>query len=546
MAHVHPAGWRELAPTGAAQREILTLGELEQQLPDDHVVYHGVHWTRFHGGFSLYGEIDFVVVAPNARVLLIEQKSGFLEETDQGLHKLYGERRKSVAAQIARSVEHLQARYAKAHRGERMTLDFLLYCPDYTVRSPAVAGLDPNLIVDHTRRTQLAAIIRSTLREGREDTAGTQRVRRFFEGDLQLTPDIGAISTEARALYARISEGLAVWGRRIELTPFRLRVVGTAGSGKTQLALGALRDADAAGRRALYVCFNRPLADHMAQIAPGSTLALSYHQLCDRVLRSMGETPDFARRDAFARLERRFAECMPGPEWRFDEIVVDEGQDFEPAWVTPLLRLLRDDGRAWWLEDPMQNLYGRAPVELPGWAVLRAETNYRSPQDVTALVNRLGDTAGRIASGSPIAASDWEVLTYTDSATLLDATKKAITRCVGLGFKREMIATVTFRGRDSSALYPFDALGPHTLRKFTGEYDLFGGPRHTDGDVVLETVFRFKGRSAPAVVFTEIDFETFDEAAMRRLFVGATRASMKLVLVMSERAARQLIERMDA
>jgi len=36
-------------------------------------------------------------------------------------------------------------------------------------------------------------------------------------------------------------------------------------------------------------------------------------------------------------------------------------------------------GRAWWLEDPMQNLYGRTPVELPGWVVLRAQTTTYYP-----------------------------------------------------------------------------------------------------------------------------------------------------------------------
>jgi hypothetical protein len=45
-------------------------------------------------------------------------------------------------------------------------------------------------------------------------------------------------------------------------------------------------------------------------------------------------------------------------------------------------------------------------------------------------------------------------------------------------------------------------------------------------------------------VFTEIDFETLDEMAMRRLFVGATRATMKLVLVASERTAALLRERL--
>jgi KaiC/GvpD/RAD55 family RecA-like ATPase len=47
------------------------------------------------------------------------------------------------------------------------------------------------------------------------------------------------------------------------MQPWRLRVRGTAGSGKTQLALQALQKAHAAGKSALYVCFNRPLADAM-------------------------------------------------------------------------------------------------------------------------------------------------------------------------------------------------------------------------------------------------------------------------------------------
>jgi len=42
------------------------------------------------------------------------------------------------------------------------------------------------------------------------------------------------------------------------------------------------------------------------------------------------------------------------------------------------------------------------------------------------------------------------------------------------------------------------------------------------------------------VIFTEIDFATFDERIARKLFVGATRATMKLIVVASQRAARHL------
>jgi superfamily I DNA and RNA helicase len=100
---------------------------------------------------------------------------------------------------------------------------------------------------------------------------------------------------------------------------------------------------------------------------------------------------------------------------------------------------------------------------------------------------------------------------------------------------------VTFSGREKSLLAPYDQLGPHKLKRWLGRYDLFGAPQFSEGELLVETVYRFKGQSAPCVVLTEVDFETFDELAQRKLFVGMTRASMKLILVLSERAAKTLL-----
>ena len=107
---------------------------------------------------------------------------------------------------------------------------------------------------------------------------------------------------------------------------------------------GAVRDAVEAGRRALYVCYNRPLADHIALVAPPGVEVATYHQLCNRMLRAHGQTPSFGRPDAFARLEAAFQELDAGDDWRFDELIVDEGQDFREDWRDALLRLLRPGG----------------------------------------------------------------------------------------------------------------------------------------------------------------------------------------------------------
>ncbi|MCA3179617.1 MAG: ATP-binding domain-containing protein, partial [Burkholderiales bacterium] len=111
---------------------------------------------------------------------------------------------------------------------------------------------------------------------------------------------------------------------------------------------------------------------------------------------------------------------------------------------------------------------------------------------------------------------------------------------LGEGFRRHDIAVVTFRGREGSALLGLDQLGPHPIRRFTGRYDLLAQPVFTDGELLVESVYRFKGQAAPAVVLSEVDFDVLDERAVRKLFVGATRATMKLAIVASARAARVL------
>ncbi|NMG33717.1 nuclease [Azoarcus sp. TTM-91] len=543
MARTHPEGWRQLPASGALARELATLSRLADGLPDDYAIYHGLHWTRVEREHTVFGEIGFVVLGPDGKLLLIEQQSGFLDETTEGLQRPHSRRARNISLELARNTEALRARLKPLLDGAEPQLEILLYCPDYQVRQPGTAGLDPARIVDSSRRDALVAIVQGLTRpeDGYSaDAARQTALHRFLADLLELVPDVQALAGQAHALTTRLSGGLAEWARRISMSPFRLHVTGTAGSGKTQLALAAYTDALAAGRRPLYVCYNRPLADHFARIAPAGGEIATYHQLCDRRLRAAGKPPRFGQPDTFRRLEADFAALPPDPAWRFDELIVDEGQDFTEAWRDALLAMLAPEGRAWWLEDPMQNLYGREPVALPGWTGLCADTNYRTPADVLALLNRSLPLPQPIAAGSPVDGTGPEILSWRDADGLFDATKRAITRAIGLGFRREMIALITYRGRENSRFTPLDHLGPHRLRAFSGRYDLFGEAEYSEGDLLIDSVYRFKGQAAPCVIFTEVDFPALDALAVRKLFVGATRATMKLILVASERSAAML------
>ena len=544
MMHIHPTGWQAMAVTGAAAREIETLSYLEKTLSGaPYRIYHGVHWTNVENGFSAFGEIDFIIVAPSGRVLLIEQKSGFLTETQDGLVKNYEGKPRKVHSHIARSISGLSERF-----GSELSIDYLLYCPDYVVRDPHLAGIDPRHIIDANSKDRLAQVIRDILPvSDPKPSEQFDKVTRFLGNTLSLRPDPSAMIGNADDMVTRLSGGLATWARRLEFAPFRLRVVGTAGSGKTQLALAEYTAAIDNGLRPLYVCYNRPLADHIEHLLPAGGRVATFHMLSDGLLRAHGYSPDYASRDVWSDIEAQMSTLDLPETALYDVLIVDEGQDFSVAWRDILLRMLKPGGRAIWLEDPNQNLYGRDMVPLPGWVKLHSDTNFRSPRQIVDMLASIGAVHPPIEAGSPFKGADIEELVYADGDTeaMLAQTGRAVTLCLGAGYHRHDIAIASFRGRERSAILGLDKLSEaHTLKSFTGAYDLLGDPIYREGGLLAESIYRFKGQSAPAVIFTEIDFEVIDELVLRKLFVGMTRARLKLVMVLSERAQQQLLDRM--
>lgn len=543
MAEILPAHWEQLALAGANPAEIATLRVLAEALPEGFSVVHGVHWTRAQPQRTVFGEIDFCVLAPDGGLLVIEQKNGPLVEEGGELLKQYPDKATNVGKQIHRSLDSVREKFKETNRGFALRVDYLLYCPDHRVGAINAAGLDRARIVDATRHAQLGTIVRTLLgeREALDGGALRERVRDFLLDTWKLYPDVNAFIGMAEDSYTRLAGGLATWAQRLEFTPFRLRVAGTAGSGKTQLALAEFRRAIAEGRSPLFVCFNHPLAARLRSIVPDGGRIETFHALCDQWIRASGGQPDFTDQDAdFWQRMVRWAAQLPVPEgWGTGCLIVDEGQDIEPAWANLLMKLLRSDARVLWLEDPMQNLYGRELAELPGFTRLTVPVNHRSPWRIHNAIERLLGLGHE--SANPLAGYDPDYIDYDGPEELLARVAASIDKFIRLGFKPRDIAIVSYQGWKRSALCRLDAIGRHSLRRWTGEYDAQNRQVFTDGEIVVDSVFRFKGQQAPAVVFAEADFNELDDKARRRLFCGMTRASVAIDCVLSKGAAGALI-----
>jgi hypothetical protein len=535
VAYIIPSDISAAALAGAHSSELQTLAGLKSALSSDYTVYHGVHWTRDYRGQVHFGEADFVVVNRSGQMLVIEQKNGRLEDTPDGLFKVYGDTRKDVQSQVRRSMENIREKMREVTGAPPPSIDYLIYCPDHRLVQLNAVGLDASRIVSGAGPADLAARIRKILPTGTAGSAA-DAVHAFLRDAFQVVADVHAHVTAHERSYTRLVGGIADIVGSIEMEPLRLRLNGAPGSGKTVVAHRLFERALSRGRKPLMVCFNRPLAERLAaSVSPGG-LVTTWHGLCISFLADRGFTPDFGEAETNRNFWRDIAdliiaEAIPDA-WQFDTLIVDEGQDFELGWIDILRLFLTETADIVWLEDPDQDLRGLGRKELPGFVSLSVRTNYRSPQSIARFVKR--------ALGADfIAANDLPGLgvgisTYGEEGGQAVLLARIVPNLVRQGFAADQIAVISLKGASNSTLSGLKRIAAYDVSHFTGTYTENGQQVRTPGPIHFDSVQRFKGQQAAAVIVCDVDpAEDPDRKArhLRQLFSACTRATVRLEIL---------------
>jgi superfamily I DNA and RNA helicase len=232
-------------------------------------------------------------------------------------------------------------------------------------------------------------------------------------------------------------------------------------------------------------------------------------------------------------------------EPRWDLLVIDEAQDFEPEWIHGLTSGLSPGGELYVLSDTDQAVHPREEFEIDGGVKIVSPENFRSPQKIVHAINKLNLANREIQAKSPFEGESPRFYVYrtgtsNDEQAQLDALDHCLKGLMNQGFKSEQIVLLSFAGRDKSLTLKRDRIGSWSLNRYTGEFDKSQNAIWTKGELVADTIARFKGQSAPVVIMTEIDFIVPTPRDLRKLFVGLTRAQYRCELVLSEAAAQSL------
>ena len=312
---------------------------------------------------------------------------------------------------------------------------------------------------------------------------------------------------------------------------------GTAGSGKTVLAIEQTHRLAAQGYRVLFTCFNRALA-HAVQQQLASSLGpamanvtvRNYHELAAGLAEAAGvPLPSEAEINARPNPSSYFEEDLPQhmldaltalPE-RFDAIVVDEGQDFADIWWLTLDALFRDptDSILAIFYDDNQRIYRREsayPIPEPHFQLTH---NCRCTQHIHREAARYRTERSQISCRGPEGRAIETVPLQQE--TPVAALRKVVHRLVAEeGLPVEDIVVLTPRSQKTSAFTEGAKVGNLTLT--------WGEPAARS--LACRSIHGFKGLESSVVVLGECD-RAHHASRDALMHVALTRARHHVVVL---------------
>jgi hypothetical protein len=544
-----------------------------EKLPDDWIVLHSL-WLKTHM-VKVHAEADFVVLTDRA-ALIIEAKGGEVWRDADGWHfRTKSGSRENVKNEgpldQARGAYYAIRNHLESH-GRRDLFDSHVWgygavFPECVhKRDSRDTASDPQLILDMTGfPSSLRAFVDALTEYWNSRLAGEtnhprwravqldplpvsrrREICEFLRPEMEKVVGVGAeVASSERELIRLTDKQLAA----LDFASAEPRniFVGSAGTGKTVLAVEQARRMSEAGLRVLFVCFNSLLAGlvqlDLERKRVNTVTAVNYHQLAIRLVRSSGlrlpasddwETFESWLRDVVVDIVAN----LPDSE-RFDVLVVDEAQDLMTSTFIDLLGCLvsggLQDGR-WLMALDLQQAIFRKNFDKRAFEELSQlgrkvplELNCRNTRPIAAYVkgvSGVGSVSTRAATGEmPV------VRYFADRASYMRLLKKVVNDLV-TGFE-----AAGYPASDIVILTAENSYLPEDVLKSSFFLRSMRRVQHDDVDanhIRYSTVQAFKGLEARAVVL--VGFEHFETEAARELFyVGASRARGALRILLPEK-----------
>lgn len=500
---------------------------LKSQLRDEDVLLHGLRFTDVQDGDV---EIDLLVLMPDFGAAVVEVKGGHITYAEGIVRQTgaSGAREIDPAGQAAKELRALR-RYLERQPGwSRGWLRgvWLAAFPYTKVDGDLGPQLPATAVIAENRLDDAAGIVYDRLRDNSIDygvpkPGWVDTVLDLLLGAMDEPGEIHARAAQRLQHVEQLTQEQAALLSVVRRVP-RFEVIGSAGTGKTWLAMEQARRWADAGEHVCFVAYTRGVIElvraALVDLPEGKqpTFIGTFHQLGF----TWGVQPDNDQGHAYwtevAPIEMlKAAEQLP-PDDRFTAFVVDEAQDFADPWWPALLAFGVPDCKIAVFRDDEQAVFterkGRPDIDL---VPLTLEENLRNAQQIVDTFRPLvaAPIVSKGGQGFPVefvASTPDDVISTAD-----DIVADLIER---RGWLPEHVALLTTRHR-----HPVHA-------EYDTDKSAYWSSLWNKDEVFYGTVAGFKGLERSVVVLAVDGFhDGIDPRSV--LYAGMSRARDLLVVV---------------
>ena len=399
-------------PSDKWEREVRR--QLSKQLPSDWIVICNVSWAlKDDRGFVRDGQADFVVLVPDVGLAVVEVKGTKLIRVDEfgNWYRLAGSYQNPQQEYLIKEPPPEQAtrnlheitKLVKTELINGQTDSFpglhawLVVYPNGEVEGK-LDTYDPTTIVTKQSMHKLGKMIKAALLAKGDERVGKKftlnLVNKAAEALTNQRFKVVAVDTELDSIEDEKNideltrQQFAALRGAFDLP--RVAIIGPAGSGKTLLAFWKLQALLEEGKKAIFVCFNKKLAESLKARHPNAADAIfSVDSLFWGIVKDHSSSNE---KEFYSRvLPERVMDTLLREDDRYDAIIIDEGQDFGDDRIVALYQLLKEESSQWlYFGDSKQDLYGQSTNETLGAEVtFRLYHNCRNTELVNAATNKV-------------------------------------------------------------------------------------------------------------------------------------------------------------
>ncbi|NFG41030.1 hypothetical protein FC789_07535 [Clostridium botulinum] len=540
--------------------EVKVYKALKNKLSEEFVVLFQVCWiVKKQNDKARDGEADFVICHPIYGYLCIEIKGGgisFKPSTNQWYSVDRNDKKNKIKDPVEQVKQEKHSIRLKLNENlewrnngfSKVNYGHAVFFPDID-DSEAVSSADIpiNLIGTFSNLCNIDKWIEECFRYWSNNNKFQVELS---QRGIDIIKDIFAKSFNVRSLISVQLKDEE--GERLELTNNQIKILdilkrkrrvvisGGAGTGKTILAIEKAKRLANEGFKTLLTCYNRPLADKLADICRDieGLDVMNFHQLCDLRIKEANRK---SGRDLLAEAK----ETYPGEneyevqipialaysteiiEDKYEAIICDEGQDFKEEFWLPLELLIEDEINSpfYIFFDDNQNIYSRVstfPISQDD--IYSLTTNCRNTIQIHNVSYRY--YKGDSVSPSEIDGKELQL----EMADSMDNQAEKIKEIIVELINEEKVNPRNISILIANAKYKNDYFNIINKYFITNNIKLTENEQRKNNEVLTTTVNRFKGLESDIVFLWGLDYIDLNEYE-QHIYVGSSRAKSILFIV---------------